>query len=75
MDREIRTSIAAALENRRAQREPIGRLEDAWLALTEGIESLVMTLGETSARLTTIRQPTAEQAMLAEGDRSPAGSR
>jgi hypothetical protein len=65
MEKEIRASIAAALENRRAQREPIGRLEDAWLALSEGIESLVMTLGETSARLTRLRQPTGEQATLA----------
>src|SRR6516225_2946802 len=65
MDRDIRASIAAALDSRRAQREPIGRLQAAWLALTESVETLVSTLGETSMRFAALRQPTAEQAMVA----------
>jgi hypothetical protein len=65
MDRDIRASIAAALDARRAQREPIGRLHDAWLALTESLEVLVSTLGETSVRFAALRQPTAEQAVVA----------
>jgi len=65
MDRDIRASIAAALDSRRAQREPIGRLQAAWVALIEGVETLVSTLGETGTRFVTLRQPTAEQAMVA----------
>ena len=65
MDRDIRASIAAALDSRRAQREPIGRLAAAWLALTESVETLVATLGETSMRFAALRQPTAEQAVVA----------
>ncbi|MGH3395540.1 MAG: hypothetical protein ACRDPO_12710, partial [Streptosporangiaceae bacterium] len=65
MDRDIRASIAAALDRRRAQREPIGRLQDAWLALMESVETLVSTLGETGQRFAAVRQPTAEQAMVA----------
>ncbi len=65
MDRDIRASIAAALDRRRAQREPIGRLQNAWLALMESVETLVSTLGETGERFAAVRQPTAEQAMVA----------
>src|SRR5258708_6411453 len=65
MEKEIRASIAAALLSRRAQREPIGRLQDAWLELTESVETLVATLEQASTRLTTLREPTAEQATLA----------
>jgi hypothetical protein len=65
MDRDIRASIAAALDSRRAQREPIGRLQAAWLALVEGVETLVSTLGETGMRFVALRQPTAEQAIVA----------
>src|SRR5690348_15421509 len=65
MDRDIRASIAAALDSRHAQREPIGRLQAAWSALMEGVETLVSTLGETGTRFGALRQPTAEQAMVA----------
>jgi hypothetical protein len=65
MDRDIRASIAAALDRRRAQREPIGRLQTAWLALTESVETLVATLGETGTRFAALRQPAAEQATVA----------
>jgi len=65
MDRDIRASIAAALDRRRAQREPIGRLQDAWLALMRSVETLVSTLGETGSRFAGASQPTAEQAMVA----------
>ena len=65
MDRDIRASIAAALDRRRAQREPIGRLQAAWLALMESVETLVSTLGETGERFAAVRQPTAEQATVA----------
>ena len=65
MDRDIRASIAAALDRRRAQREPIGRLQAAWLALMESVETLVSTLGETGERFAGVRQPTAEQATVA----------
>jgi hypothetical protein len=65
MDRDIRASIAAALDSRRAQREPIGRLQAAWLALVEGVETLVSTLSETGTRFVALRQPTAEQAVVA----------
>src|SRR5215469_15980447 len=65
MDRDIRASIAAALDSRRAQREPIGRLQAAWLTLMDGVETLVSTLGETGMRFVALRQPTAEQALVA----------
>jgi hypothetical protein len=65
MDRDIRASIAAALDSRRAQREPIGKLQTAWLALMESVETLVSTVGETGMRFAALRQPTAEQAMAA----------
>src|ERR1700722_13092806 len=65
MDRDIRASIAAALDRRRAQREPIGRLQAAWLALMESVETLVSTLGETGEGFAAVRQPTAEQATVA----------
>lgn len=65
MDSDIRASIAAALDRRRAQREPIRRLAAAWLALTQSVEAVVATLGDTGARFGALRQPTAEQAMVA----------
>jgi len=65
MDGDIRASIAAALDSRRAQREPIGRLASAWLALTDSVETLVSTLGETGRQFAGLRQPTPEQAMVA----------
>jgi hypothetical protein len=65
MERDIRASIAAALDSRRAQREPIGRLHAAWRALMESVEMLVSTLGETSMRFAALRQQNAEQAMVA----------
>jgi hypothetical protein len=65
MDRDIRASIAAALDRRRAQREPISRLQGTWVALMESVETLVSTLGETGERFAAVRQPTAEQATVA----------
>jgi hypothetical protein len=65
MDRDIRISIAAALDSRRAQREPIGRLYRAWQALASSMDTLAGTLGETGQRFTGLRQPTAEQAAVA----------
>jgi hypothetical protein len=78
MNQDIRASIAAALESRRSQREPIGRLQAAWLALTESVEALVSTLGETGMRLAAVHQPTAEQALVAreiEAEPGAAGTR
>src|SRR5579859_5651397 len=65
MDHDIRASIAAALDARRAQREPIGRLQVAWLALMESVDAMVSTLGDTGARFAALRQQTAEQATVA----------
>jgi hypothetical protein len=65
MDTDIRASIAAALDRRRAQREPMGRLHTAWLGLMEGVEALVSTLGEAGTRFAAAAQPTAEQALVA----------
>ena len=65
MDGDIRTSIAAALDSRRAQREPIARLHGSWRALTESVETLAATLGETGERFAALRQPSAGQAAVA----------
>jgi hypothetical protein len=65
MDANIRASIAAALDSRRAQREPIARLHGSWQALAESVETLTGTLTETGQRFAALRQPTAEQAALA----------
>ncbi len=65
MDRDVRASIAAALDSRRAQREPIGRLHAAWSALTDSMETLVSTLSETGQQFAALRQPTPEQALMA----------
>jgi hypothetical protein len=66
MDGHIRVSIADALNSRRAQREPIARLHGSWQALAESVETLAGTLAETGQRFSALRQPTAEQAALAE---------
>jgi hypothetical protein len=65
MDGNIRASIAAALDSRRAQREPIARLHGSWQALAQSVETLASTLGETGRRFAALRQPTAEQAAVA----------
>jgi hypothetical protein len=65
MDGNIRTSIAAALDSRRAQREPIARLHGSWQALADSMETLVGTLGETGQRFAGLRQPTTEQVVVA----------
>ena len=65
MDQDIRASIAAALESRRGQREPIGRLHEAWTALTESVQTLVETLGDTGRQFAALHHPTPEQALAA----------
>ena len=65
MDQDIRASIAAALERRRAQREPVGRLHDAWTALTDSVQTLTGTLGQAGQQFAALRQPAPEQALAA----------
>ena len=61
MDGTIRTSIAAALDSRRAQRAPIARLHESWRALADSVSTLAAQAAETGQRLTALREPAAEQ--------------
>jgi hypothetical protein len=60
MDGVIRNSIAAALDSRRAQREPIARLYGSWQALASSVETLVTQIGETGQRLAAVHDPAVE---------------
>ncbi len=64
-DLDIRGGIAAAMDRRRAQREPVERLQVAWFAMAHSVEGLVSALGDVGARFGTLRQPAAEQSAVA----------
>jgi hypothetical protein len=64
MDKDIRASIAAALESRRGQREPIEIIHGAWATLAERIDTLIATIGETGERFASLREPTQGQAAI-----------
>jgi hypothetical protein len=74
MDKDIRASIAAALESRRGQQEPIEIIHGAWATLAERIDTLITTIGETGQRFASLREPTLGQAAIArELEAEPAG--
>jgi hypothetical protein len=55
---DVHATIAAALESRRAQREPIDRLYRAWCAMVECVDSLPTAIGDTSRQFAALGQQT-----------------
>jgi hypothetical protein len=64
MDVDIRVSIAAALGNRRAQREPVARLHGAWQALADCLDTLIATISEAGGLFGALGRPTPDQLMV-----------
>src|SRR5450755_423461 len=61
MEVDIRASIAAALDSRRSQQEPIARLHRAWRALNECVEQLTVTITRTGGQFASLGHPTSGQ--------------